>query len=113
MLKVPILGSVWEAGLSVSGVLQIVTDQTGRTTPARAGKSEVTACRRCRRCRRLPTNAVDAATESRATGAAVLFDGMRVGEVTKLALDPHDPRRRLYGPHYQQVALSKYAKRPH
>ena len=26
-------------------------------------------------------------------GAAVLFDGMRVGEVTKLALDPHDPRR--------------------
>jgi phospholipid/cholesterol/gamma-HCH transport system substrate-binding protein len=27
------------------------------------------------------------------TGAAVLFDGMRVGEVTKLALDPRDPRR--------------------
>jgi phospholipid/cholesterol/gamma-HCH transport system substrate-binding protein len=26
-------------------------------------------------------------------GAAVLFDGMRVGEVTKLALDPRDPRR--------------------
>ena len=26
-------------------------------------------------------------------GAAVLFNGMRVGEVTKLALDPHDPRR--------------------
>jgi ABC-type transporter Mla subunit MlaD len=26
-------------------------------------------------------------------GAAVLFDGMRVGEVTKLALDRHDPRR--------------------
>jgi phospholipid/cholesterol/gamma-HCH transport system ATP-binding protein len=26
-------------------------------------------------------------------GAAVLFDGMRVGEVTKLALDPHDTRR--------------------
>ena len=27
------------------------------------------------------------------TGAAVLFDGMRVGEVTRLALDPADPRR--------------------
>ena len=27
------------------------------------------------------------------TGAGVLFDGMRVGEVTKLALDPSDPRR--------------------
>jgi phospholipid/cholesterol/gamma-HCH transport system substrate-binding protein len=27
------------------------------------------------------------------TGASVLFDGMRVGEVTKLALDPHDPRK--------------------
>ena len=27
------------------------------------------------------------------TGASVLFDGMRVGEVTKLALDPSDPRR--------------------
>jgi len=27
------------------------------------------------------------------TGAAVLFDGMRVGDVTKLALDPHDPRK--------------------
>jgi phospholipid/cholesterol/gamma-HCH transport system substrate-binding protein len=26
-------------------------------------------------------------------GASVLFDGMRVGEVTKLALDPHDPRK--------------------
>ena len=26
-------------------------------------------------------------------GAAVLFDGMRVGEVTKLALDAHDPRK--------------------
>src|ERR1700745_81245 len=26
-------------------------------------------------------------------GAAVLFDGMRVGEVTRLALDPADPRR--------------------
>jgi len=26
-------------------------------------------------------------------GAAVLFDGMRTGEVTKLALDPHDPRK--------------------
>jgi phospholipid/cholesterol/gamma-HCH transport system substrate-binding protein len=26
-------------------------------------------------------------------GAAVLFDGIRVGEVTKLSLDPHDPRR--------------------
>jgi phospholipid/cholesterol/gamma-HCH transport system substrate-binding protein len=27
------------------------------------------------------------------TGASVLFDGMRAGEVTKLALDPHDPRK--------------------
>ena len=27
------------------------------------------------------------------TGASVLFDGMRVGEVTQLALDPHDPRK--------------------
>ncbi|MDR3419769.1 MAG: MlaD family protein [Xanthobacteraceae bacterium] len=27
------------------------------------------------------------------TGAAVLFDGMRVGEVTKLALDAQDPRK--------------------
>ncbi len=27
------------------------------------------------------------------SGAAVLFDGMHVGEVTKLALDPHDPRK--------------------
>jgi phospholipid/cholesterol/gamma-HCH transport system substrate-binding protein len=27
------------------------------------------------------------------TGASVLFDGMRVGEVTKLTLDPHDPRK--------------------
>jgi phospholipid/cholesterol/gamma-HCH transport system substrate-binding protein len=27
------------------------------------------------------------------TGSSVLFDGMRVGEVTKLALDPHDPRK--------------------
>ena len=26
-------------------------------------------------------------------GAAVLFDGIRVGEVTKLSLDPRDPRR--------------------
>lgn len=26
-------------------------------------------------------------------GSAVLFDGMRVGEVTKLALDAHDPRK--------------------
>jgi phospholipid/cholesterol/gamma-HCH transport system substrate-binding protein len=26
-------------------------------------------------------------------GSGVLFDGMRVGEVTKLALDPHDPRK--------------------
>jgi phospholipid/cholesterol/gamma-HCH transport system substrate-binding protein len=26
-------------------------------------------------------------------GSSVLFDGMRVGEVTKLALDPHDPRK--------------------
>lgn len=26
-------------------------------------------------------------------GASVLFDGMRVGEVTKLALDAHDPRK--------------------
>ena len=27
------------------------------------------------------------------TGSSVLFDGMRVGEVTRLSLDPHDPRR--------------------
>ena len=27
------------------------------------------------------------------TGASVLFDGMRVGGVTKLTLDPHDPRK--------------------
>jgi phospholipid/cholesterol/gamma-HCH transport system substrate-binding protein len=27
------------------------------------------------------------------TGSSVLFDGMRVGEVTKLALDAHDPRK--------------------
>src|SRR6516162_4791380 len=27
------------------------------------------------------------------TGASVLFDGMRVGGVTKLRLDPHDPRK--------------------
>jgi len=27
------------------------------------------------------------------TGSSVLFDGVRVGEVTKLALDPSDPRR--------------------
>ena len=27
------------------------------------------------------------------TGAPVLFDGVRVGEVTQLALDPHDPRK--------------------
>jgi phospholipid/cholesterol/gamma-HCH transport system substrate-binding protein len=27
------------------------------------------------------------------TGAAVLFNGMRVGEVGNLALDPHDPRK--------------------
>jgi phospholipid/cholesterol/gamma-HCH transport system substrate-binding protein len=27
------------------------------------------------------------------TGASVLFDGVRVGEVTELALDPHDPRK--------------------
>jgi phospholipid/cholesterol/gamma-HCH transport system substrate-binding protein len=27
------------------------------------------------------------------TGASVLFNGMRVGEVSKLALDPHDPRK--------------------
>jgi phospholipid/cholesterol/gamma-HCH transport system substrate-binding protein len=27
------------------------------------------------------------------SGASVLFDGMRVGEVTQLALDPHDPRK--------------------
>ena len=27
------------------------------------------------------------------TGASVLFDGMRVGMVTKLTLDPHDPRK--------------------
>ena len=27
------------------------------------------------------------------TGSSVLFDGMRVGEVTKLALDTHDPRK--------------------
>ena len=27
------------------------------------------------------------------TGAAVLFDGIRVGEVTELALDAHDPRK--------------------
>ena len=27
------------------------------------------------------------------TGASVLFDGMRAGEVTELALDPHDPRK--------------------
>ncbi len=27
------------------------------------------------------------------TGSAVQFDGVRVGEVTKLALDPHDPRK--------------------
>jgi phospholipid/cholesterol/gamma-HCH transport system substrate-binding protein len=26
-------------------------------------------------------------------GSSVLFDGVRVGEVTKLALDPHDPRK--------------------
>jgi phospholipid/cholesterol/gamma-HCH transport system substrate-binding protein len=26
-------------------------------------------------------------------GSSVLFDGMRVGEVTKLTLDPHDPRK--------------------
>ncbi len=27
------------------------------------------------------------------TGATVLFDGLQVGEVTRLALDPHDPRK--------------------
>jgi phospholipid/cholesterol/gamma-HCH transport system substrate-binding protein len=27
------------------------------------------------------------------TGSSVLFDGMRVGEVTGLTLDPHDPRK--------------------
>jgi phospholipid/cholesterol/gamma-HCH transport system substrate-binding protein len=27
------------------------------------------------------------------TGASVLFDGMRVGEVTRIALDPNDPRK--------------------
>jgi len=27
------------------------------------------------------------------SGSSVLFDGMRAGEVTKLALDPHDPRK--------------------
>src|SRR5271154_4744949 len=27
------------------------------------------------------------------TGSSVLFDGMRVGEVTKLTLDAHDPRK--------------------
>jgi phospholipid/cholesterol/gamma-HCH transport system substrate-binding protein len=36
------------------------------------------------------------------TGASVLFDGMRVGEVTQLALDPHDPRKVV-----AQVALDR------